>query len=182
MKRLYQLPILVWALVGMPTALEASRAEVTAERIQLLQEIQQQLNLSFQCDFSVFIGQTRKHATANSSGAIMIDSSFLRRADRATIFFAIAHEYAHAYLEHDIRMYARTQRSAKELTDVRRAFEKEADGIAARKAKQMGFDIEGIMAFILSSPDSEKGIPLEHRVYSRPRDRADYIFAVYQSS
>ena len=182
MKKLCMLAITAFALAGVPAVLKASRAEVTAERIQLVKEIQQKLNLSFQCDFSVFIGQTRKYATANSSGVIMIDKSFLQSADRASIFFAIAHEYAHAYLQHDIRMYAETQESSKKLTDVRRAFEKQADGIAARKARQMGFDIESIITFILSGPDSEKGIPSEHRVYSRPRERADYILAVYLSS
>ena len=176
------LAITVCALVGVPAILKASRAEVAAERMHLVKEIQQKLNLSFQCDFSVFIGQTRKYATTNSSGVIMIDKSFLQSADRGSIFFAIAHEYAHAYLQHDIRMYADAQHSSRKMSDVRRAFEKEADGIAARKAKQMGFDIESIMVFILSSPDSEKGIPSEQRVYSRPRERADYILAVYQSS
>jgi hypothetical protein len=166
----------------MPTICQGSKAEIPVERVQLLEEIQQRLNLSFRCGFSVFIGQTRKYATTNSSGIIIIDRSFLQSADRGSIFFAIAHEYAHAYLQHDIRVYEHTQESPKKINDVRRAFEKEADGIAARKAKQMGFNIESIIAFILSSPDSEKGIPPEHRVYSRPRERADYILAVYQSS
>lgn len=150
--------------------------------MQLVREIQQKLNRSFQCNFSVFLGQTLKYATGNSSGVIMIDRSFLQTADRGTIFFAMAHEYAHAYLQHDLRLYGQTQQSSKISNDVRRAFEKEADGIAARKAKQMGFDIESIIMFILSSHDSEKGVPSEHRVHSSPRERADYILAVYQSS
>ena len=182
MKKPYILAITVCALVAVPTVLKASRVDVTAERVQLVKEIQHKLNHSFQCDFSVFIGQTRKYATANSSGIILIDKSFLQSADRGSIFFAIAHEYAHAYLQHDMRMYGHAQQGSRRMSDLRRAFEKEADGIAARKAKQMGFDIESIMTFILSSPDSEKGIPPEHRVYSRPRERADYILAVYQSS
>jgi Zn-dependent protease with chaperone function len=182
MKKLYVLAITVCALVGMPTLLKASRAEVTAEQMQLVKEIQHKLNYSFQCDFSIFIAQTRKYATANSSGVILIDKSFLQSADRGSLFFAIAHEYAHAYLQHDIRMYGHAQQRLRKMSDVRRAFEKEADGIAARKAKQMGFAIEGITTFILTSPDAEKGIPAEHRVYSRPRERADYILAVYQSS
>ena len=122
MKKLYILAITVCALVGIPTMLKGSRAEVAPERIQLVKEIRQKLNLSFQCDFSVFIGQTRKYATANSSGVIMIDKSFLQSADRGSIFFAIAHEYAHAYLQHDVRMYADAQQSSRKLTDVRRAF------------------------------------------------------------
>ena len=182
MKNLYVLAITVWALMGVPTISKASRAEVTATQMQLVGEIQQKLNRSFQCNFSVFLGQTLKYATANSSGVIMIDRSFLQTANRSTIFFAIAHEYAHAYLQHDVRLYGLPEQSSKKSTDVRRAFEKEADGIAARKAKQMGFDIESIITFILSSPDSEKGVPSEHRVYSTPRERADYILAVYQSS
>lgn len=182
MKKRYVLAMVVWALAGVPTMLEASRAAVTAEQIRLVKEIQQKLNVSFECDFSVFIGQTRKYATANSSGIIIIDKSFLQSADRGSIFFAIAHEYAHAYLQHDVRMYEQAQQDSRKMGDIRRAFEREADGIAARKAKQMGFDIESIMTFILSSPDSEKGIPSEQRIYSKPRERADYILAVYQSS
>jgi|SRR5439155_12168793 len=183
MKKRYVFAITICAIVGMLEVSKDSRAGViTAEQIQLVKEIQQKLNLSFQCDFSVFIGETRKYATANSSGVILIDKSFLQSADPGSIFFAIAHEYAHAYLQHDIRMYGHAQQDSRKLSDVRRALEKEADGIAARKAKQMGFDIESIMTFILGSPDSEKGIPPEYRVYSRPRERADYILAVYQSS
>ena len=182
MKNRCLLAITACALMGMPTVAKASRAEVTARRMQLVGEIQQKLNRSFQCNFSVFLGQTLKYATGNSSGVIMIDRSFLQTADRSTIFFAMAHEYAHAYLEHDIRLYGQTQQSSKRSADVRRAFEKEADGIAARKAKQMGFDIASIITFILSSHDSEKGVPSEHRVHSSPRERADYILAVYQSS
>ena len=182
MKNPYMLAMTVCALMGLPATSKASRTEITATRMQWVGEIQQKLNCSFQCNFSVFLGQTLKYATGNSSGVIMIDRSFLQTADRATIFFAMAHEYAHAYLQHDIRLYGQTQQGSRKSTDVRRAFEKEADGIAARKAKQMGFDIESIMTFILSMPDSERGIPSEHRVYSRPRERADYILAVYQSS
>jgi Zn-dependent protease with chaperone function len=182
MKNLSMLAISVCALMGVPTVAKASRVEVAATRMQLVGEIQQKLNGSFQCNFSVFLGQTLKYATGNSSGVIMIDRSFLQTADRGMIFFAMAHEYAHAYLEHDVRLYGQTQQSSKQLTDAKRAFEKEADGIAARKAKQMGFDIESIITFILSSHDSEKGVPSEHRVHPRPRERADYILAVYQSS
>ena len=63
-----------------------------------------------------------------------------------------------------------------------RRYEKEADGIAARKAKQMGIDIRSVISFILKAPDPEKGVPSNMRVYSKPKDRAGYILAVYQSS
>jgi len=182
MKNPFLLAIATWALMGVPTVARASRAEVTASRMRLVGEIQQKLNRSFQCNFSVLLGQTLKYATANSSGVIMIDRAFLQTADRSTIFFAMAHEYAHAYLQHDIRLYGQTQQSSKESSSMRRAFEKEADGIAARKAKQMGFDIESVIAFILSGHDAEKSVPSEYRVHSRPQERADYILAVYRSS
>jgi hypothetical protein len=166
--------------------LEASVRPVSPEMIRLIKEIQQRLNLSFQCEFSISIGDTRKHAMANSGGIIIVDRSFLESADRGRIFFAIAHEYAHAYLEHDLRLFdvteAREAESSKSLVEIRRRFEKEADGIAARKAKEMGFSIESILEFILAQPDPEKGLPPEHRVYSKPRERADYILTVYQSS
>ena len=181
MKNPYMLAMTVCALMGLPATSKASRTEITATRMQWVGEIQQKLNRSFQCNFSVFLGQTLKYATGNSSGVIMIDRSFLQTADRDTIFFAMAHEYAHAYLQHDIRLYGQTQQGSKKSTDVRRAFEREADGIAARKARQMGFDIGSIITFILSSYDSEKGVPSERRVRTRPRERADYILAVYQS-
>jgi hypothetical protein len=164
-----------------------SMVGIRPDRIQLIKEIQGRLNRSFQCDFSVSIGETRKYATGNSGGIIIIDKSFLESADRERIFFAIAHEYAHAYLEHDILVYEhlshRSEDSdSKSLVEVRRRCEKEADGIAARKAKQMGFSIESILEFILAQSDPEKGVPPEYRVYSKPRERAEYILAVYQSS
>lgn len=182
MKNPCLLALSLCALLGVPAASKASTIEVAATRLQWVGEIQEKLNRSFQCNFSVFLGHTLKYATANSAGVIMIDRSFLQTADRGSIFFAIAHEYAHAYLEHDVRLYGLTAQGERKSIDVRRAFEKEADGIAARKAKQMGFGIEGIIAFILSSHDSEQGIPSEHRVRSRPRERAEYIRAVYESS
>ena len=188
MKKFNFLLIIAMLFLARVTFLEASKAGIAPERIQLIKEIQNRLNVSFQCEFSVSIGQTRKYATANSSGIIIVDSSFLQTADRSSIFFAIAHEYAHAYLQHDVRMLEQllatnpSHSGSSKLTEVRRQFEKEADGIAARKAKQMGFAIESLLDFILASPDSEKGIPPENRVYSKPRERADYILAVYQSS
>jgi len=168
--------------------LQGAKERSTPEQIRLVKEIRDRLNLSFQCEFSVFIGKTRKFATANSSGVIIVDQAFLQTSDRDRVFFAIAHEYAHAYLQHDLRIFEPETNSEgslpdlKKLVEMRRQFEKEADGIAARKAKQMGFSIESIIEFILGSPDPEKGLPGENRVYSKPRERADYILAVYQSS
>ena len=188
MRKINLLIAAVMLLLSSVRFLEASKVGIAPERIQLIKEIQNRLNVSFQCEFSVSIGQTRKYATANSSGIIMVDSFFLQTADRSSIFFAIAHEYAHAYLQHDVRMFEqllgtnRPQSGSSKLIEVIRQFEKEADGIAARKAKQMGFAIEALVDFILASPDPEKGIPPENRVYSKPRERADYILAVYQSS
>jgi len=188
MKKIYFLVAVACLVVSGSIVLEGSRSDVTPERIKLVKEIQERLNLSFQCAFSVSIGQTRKYATANSSGIIIVDSTFLRTANRDSIFFAIAHEYAHAYLQHDIQMYEPSPAldnsvpSPMTLIEARRRFEKEADGIAARKAKQMGFEISNIINFILDCPDPEKGIPAESRVYSKPRERVNYILAVYQSS
>ena len=188
MRKISFLVVTVMLLLASVKFLEASKVGIAPERIQLIKEIQSRLNVSFQCEFSVSIGQTRKYAMANSSGIIIVDSSFLQTADRSSIFFAIAHEYAHAYLQHDVRMLEQllatnhAQSGSSKLLEVRRQFEKEADGIAARKAKQMGFAIEALVDFILAGPDPEKGIPPENRVYSKPRERADYILAVYQSS
>jgi hypothetical protein len=166
---------------------DASIQTVPAERIKLIKEIQARLNVSFQCEFSISIGETRKYAMANSSGIIIVDRAFLESADRGRIFFAIAHEYAHAYLQHDVRLYEHLskpldQSPPKKLPEIRRRFEKEADGIAARKAKEMGFPIESILEFILTQPDAEKGFHPDLRAYCKPRDRANYIQAVYQSS
>jgi hypothetical protein len=188
MKKFYFLVAFAYLVLSGSIKLEGSRSDVTPERIKLVKEIQERLNLSFSCAFSVSIGQTRKYATANSSGIIIVDSTFLQTANRGSLFFAIAHEYAHAYLQHDIQMYRQSPAldnsvpSSMNLIEARRRFEKEADGIAARKAKQMGFDIDSIINFILDSPDPERGIPAESRVYSKPRERVNYILAVYQSS
>lgn len=175
-------------MVSSTLVLKGSKERTTPEQIRLIHEIRDRLNLSFQCEFSVFIGRTRKYATANSSGIIIVDQTFLQMSDRDRVFFAIAHEYAHAYLQHDLRIFE-PEGSAigisldeRKVVEMRRQFEKEADGIAARKAKQMGFTIESTIEFILASPDPEKGLPAENRVYSKPRERADYILAVYQSS
>jgi len=172
---------------GAIQALHASIQTVPAERIKLIKEIQARLNVSFQCEFSISIGETRKYAMANSSGIIIVDRAFLESADRGRIFFAIAHEYAHAYLQHDVRLYEHLskpvgQSPPKNLPEIRRRFEKEADGIAARKAKEMGFPIESILEFILTQPDAEKGFHPDLRAYCKPRERAAYIMAVYQSS
>src|SRR4026207_2467272 len=91
--------------LGAVLAANASIQTVPAERIKLIKEIQARLNVSFQCEFSISIGETRKYAMANSSGIIIVDRAFLESADRGRIFFAIAHEYAHAYLQHDVRLY-----------------------------------------------------------------------------
>ena len=173
--------------LGVCQALHASIQTVPAERIKLIKEIQARLNISFQCEFSISIGETRKYAMANSSGIIIVDRAFLESADRGRIFFAIAHEYAHAYLQHDVRLYEHLskpvgQSPPKNLPEIRRRFEKEADGIAARKAKEMGFPIESILEFILTQPDAEKGFHPDLRAYCKPRERAAYIMAVYQSS
>src|SRR5258706_1388499 len=154
--------------LGAVLAADASIQPVPAERIKLIKEIQQRLNVSFQCEFSISIGQTRKYAMANSSGIIIVDRAFLESADRGRIFFAIAHEYAHAYLQHDVLLYEHLskpigQSPPKNLAEIRRRFEKEADGIAARKAKEMGFPIESILQFILNQADAEKGFPSEPR-------------------
>jgi hypothetical protein len=188
MKKFYLLAAVLYLMLPGSIVLEGSRSGVTPERIKLVKEIQEKLNLSFGCAFSVSIGQTRKYATANSSGIIIVDTTFLQTANKGSIFFAIAHEYAHAYLQHDIQMYEQSPTlensvpSPMNLIEVRRRFEKEADGIAARKAKQMGFDINSIINFILDCSDPERGIPAESRVYSKPRERVNYILAVYQSS
>ena len=179
--------LIVTLFLGTVQALDASIQTVPAERIKLIKEIQARLNVSFQCEFSISIGETRKYAMANSSGIIIVDRAFLESADRGRIFFAIAHEYAHAYLQHDVRLYEHLskpvdQSAPKNLPEIRRRFEKEADGIAARKAKEMGFPIESILEFILTQPDAEKGFHPDLRAYCKPRERANYILAVYQSS
>ena len=163
---------------------------LSSERINWLKEIQSQLNTSFQCEYSISVGKTRKLATSTSGGLILIDREFLKIADKDRLFFALAHEYAHAYLQHDLRIFDpivqakedRLNGHSRTLVETRRRCEKEADGIAARKAKQLGFDINNILDFILTMSDSEKGVPPEMRVYSSPRDRAEYVLAVYQSS
>lgn len=190
MKRVSSWPVnlLILLLFSQCLILQGAKERSTPEQIRLVKEIRDRLNLSFQCEFSVFIGRTRKFATANSSGVIIVDRAFLQTSDRDRVFFAIAHEYAHAYLQHDLRIFDSGPNAfgidpdPRRLVDMRRQCEKEADGIAARKAKQMGFNIESTIDFILGSPDPEKGIPTENRVYSKPRERADYILAVYQSS
>src|SRR5688500_6561079 len=153
--------LMVVMSLGVAQALDASIQTVPAERIKLIKEIQERLNVSFHCEVSISIGQTRKYAMTNSSGIIIVDRAFLESADRGRIFFAIAHEYAHAYLQHDVRLYEHLSKpigqSPKNLPEIRRRFEKEADGIAARKAKEMGFPIESILEFILTQPDAEKG-------------------------
>ena len=172
----------VWGLLG--------SAGLSSERIDLLKEIQGKLNASFQCDYSISVGKTRKFATSTSGGLILIDREFLKIADKDRLFFALAHEYAHAYLQHDLRLFDHSSEGKEDkldgfsqtLVETRRRFEKEADGIAARKAKQLGFDIGNILNFIVTMPDLEKGVPAESRVYSSPRDRAEYVLAVYQSS
>jgi hypothetical protein len=186
-KRVESFCLAMLLLLGAATTLTASVRSISPERVRLLKEIQEKLNLSFQCEFSVSIGETRKYATANSGGIIIIDKSFLETADRGRIFFAIAHEYAHAYLEHDIRLFEHValpegSSETRNMAEIRRRFEKEADGIAARKAKEMGFPIESILEFILSQPDPEKRLHPDFRAYCKPRERADYILAVYQSS
>ena len=163
---------------------------LSSERINWLKEIQNQLNASFQCEYSISVGKTRKLATSTSGGLILVDREFLKIADKDRLFFALAHEYAHAYLQHDLRIFDPILQGKEDklnghsstLVETRRRCEKEADGIAARKAKQLGFDINNILEFILTMSDSEKGIPPELRVYSSPRDRAEYVLAVYQSS
>jgi len=167
-----------------------SSTGLSVERIFWLKEIQNKLNASFQCEFSISVGNTRKLATSTSGGLILIDREFLKMGDKDRLFFALAHEYAHAYLQHDLLLFDpisegkedKSSGRARTYVETRRRFEKEADGIAARKAKQLGFDINNILEFILTMPDSEKGIPADSRVYSSPRDRAEYVLAVYQSS
>ena len=156
---------IVVLVVAAVQTLGASIQTVPAERIKLIKEIQERLNISFKC----------------------VDRAFLESADRGRIFFAIAHEYAHAYLQHDVLLYEHLSKPIgqvpqKNLPEIRRRLEKEADGIAARKAKEMGFPIESILEFILTQPDAEKGFHPDLRAYCKPRERADYIFAVYQSS
>jgi len=173
--------------IGAVPVSQASIQTVPAERIRFIKEIQERLNVSFQCEFSISIGQTRKYAMANSSGIIIVDRAFLETADRGRIFFAIAHEYAHAYLQHDVLLYEHLSKPIshsvpKNLAETRRRLEKEADGIAARKAKEMGFPIESILEFILTQPDAEKGFHPDLRAYCKPKERANYILAVYQSS
>ncbi|MSO23271.1 MAG: hypothetical protein EXQ58_08480 [Acidobacteria bacterium] len=88
--------------LGAVPAFAASIQTVPVETLKLIKEIQGRLNVSFHCEFSISIGQTRKYAIANSSGIIIVDRAFLETADRGRICFAIAHEYAPAYLQHDV--------------------------------------------------------------------------------
>ena len=186
---LFQILIVLLAVI-LPSWGTIASTGLSSERIYWLKEIQSQLNASFQCEYSISVGKTRKVATSTSGGLILIDREFLKIADKDRLFFALAHEYAHAYLQHDLRLFdpvheGKNDKSgghSQTYVETRRRFEKEADGIAARKAKQLGFDINNILEFILTMPDSEKGIPAESRVYSSPRDRAEYVLAVYQSS
>ncbi len=186
------LSMLMWCVLApimwaYPPSLDASANNLSPERLHFIREIQAKLNHSFRCEYSISIGDTRRYATANSSGIIIVNKSFLETSDRGRIFFAIAHEYAHAYLEHDVRLFEflsdpQVKSGKKSLVEMRRRFEKEADGIAARKAKEMGFPIESILEFILTAPDPEKGFHPDLRAYCKPRDRANYILAVYESS
>lgn len=177
--------ILGWILTTSVSPLWSSRTGLPPDRVMLIQEIQARLNESFNCDFSVSIGKSGMFATSNSAGVIMLDRSFALSASRGCLFFAIAHEYAHAYLGHDLRIFDSSvlYESAEITTDptvqLRQRFEKEADGIAARKARQLGFEVDSIIRFILEGPDPEKGISEGRRIYLKPRDRAAYILAVY---
>lgn len=187
MRKVLSFGLAVWLAFGSVRVLGASTRSLSPERVRLIKEIQEKLNDSFRCEFSISVGQTRKYATANSSGIIIVDRSFLETADRGRIFFAIAHEYAHAYLEHDVRLFEHLfspeiKSGKRNLLEIRRQCEKEADGIAARKAKEMGFPIESILEFILTQPDPEKGFHPDLRAYCKPRERANYILAVFQSS
>jgi hypothetical protein len=179
---------ILWVLVVSPSLLWSSRTGLSPDRVLLIQEIQARLNQSFCCDFSVSIGTSRMTATSSSAGVIMVDQAFARSASRGCLFFAIAHEYVHAYLGHDLQLFDSSalslagEESPGRTIQLRQRFEKEADGIAARKARQLGFEIESIVRFILEEPDPERGAPEGQRIYSKPRDRAAYIQAVYQTS
>jgi hypothetical protein len=179
---------LLWVFVVSPSLLWSSRTGLSPDRVLLIQEIQARLNESFCCNFSVSIGKSRMMATSSSAGVIMVDQAFARSASRGCLFFAIAHEYAHVYLGHDLQIFdssalsAAEEESPRRTAQLRQRFEKEADGIAARKARQLGFEIESIVRFILEEPDPERGAPEDQRIYSKPRDRAAYIQVVYQTS
>lgn len=161
---------------------------LTPERMRRLVDFQDALNRSFGCDYVVAVGQTTRYATGSSAGIILVDKDFVSTVDSGSLFFAIAHEYAHAYLAHDIQLFeasAELNRSGynlSRLTDLRRRFEKEADGIAARKTRQYGLTLDHFVQFLLTHDDPEKGLSPAERIYSRPKDRAEYIVAVYRSA
>jgi hypothetical protein len=100
----------------------------------------------------------------------------------------MAHEYAHAFLHHDLQLREASVEVDADgsgllrLSELRRRFEREADGIAARKAKQCGIPVDHFVRFLLAQSDPEKGFSPEDRVYSKPKERAEYIVAVYRSA
>jgi len=165
-----------------------SATGLSRERMKLVLSFQDELNRSFGCEYVVAMSQTEKYATGSSAGIILVDRDFLLTADSGSLFFAIAHEYAHAYLGHDLQLYQASAQSAElgsspsKLADLMRRFEKEADGIAARKAKECGVSLDLFVRFLLTQSDPEKGLSPLDRIYSRPKDRVDYIVAVYRSA
>jgi hypothetical protein len=168
--------------------LDASSPWVSQERRRLVHEIQQALNHSFGCDYAVVVGSTSRYASSNSAGIILVDRDFLQSADRGSLFFAMAHEYAHAFLGHDLQLHEASAEidtngsSPSRLSELRRRFEREADGIAARKAKECGIVLDDFVHFLVTQSDPEKGSSPEDRVYSKPKERAEYIVAVYRSA
>ncbi len=185
-------PFIVLAVFGicqfLPVAECASSRGLPQDRIDLVLEFQDQLNRSFRCDYSVIVGRTSRYASSSSAGIVLLDREFLELADSGSLFFAIVHEYAHAFLGHDLRLLNATGDPGEgwgepwRMLELRRRFEKEADGIAARKARQFGYDLELFARFLLDQSDPEKGYPLESRIYSKPKDRVEYILAVYRSA
>ena len=89
---------------------------------------------------------------------------------------------------HDLQLYEASAELAEygyspsRLAELRRRFEKEADGIAARKTRQYGLTLDHFVEFLLAQADPEKGLSTDQRIYSRPKERAEYIVAVYRSA
>jgi hypothetical protein len=182
------LTAIAWLVLSPTGSWGTSALALTRERMKLVLDFQDELNRSFGCEYVVAVSQTQKYATGSSAGIILVDRDFLSTADSGSLFFAIAHEYAHAYLGHDLQLYQASFEltqygsSPSKLTDLRRRFEKEADGIAARKAKECGVSLDLFVHFLLTQSDPEKGLSPLERIYSRPKDRVEYIVAVYRSA
>ncbi len=190
MHRSFNPVLIVAAWIGLSAiaGFGSSSTGLTAERMRRIVDFQDALNRSFGCEYVVSVGQITRYATSNSAGIILVDKDFISTVDSGSLFFAIAHEYAHAFLGHDLQLYEASAElagygySPSRLADLRRRFEKEADGIAARKTKQYGLTLDHFVEFLLTQADPERGLSPDQRIYSRPKERAEYIVAVYRSA